>query len=66
MKHKFWHFIYGRHTEHEIVCESKNVITSDYYEVCNKCGEQVGEKKRCSTFSMNLTVIPDNTTSLQK
>jgi hypothetical protein len=66
--HRWWHFIYGTETKKEKVYKSDNFSTTNYWDVCKKCGEQVSEKQGISTFSMEITIIPtkehknDNTT----
>ncbi len=55
-KHKWWHFIFGKTQFSETVYKEKNFSTMNYWNICNKCGEQVGEKQGVSTFSFNLKV----------
>jgi hypothetical protein len=59
MKHKWWHFIYGTEILSEIVSKSKNVQTSNYWEVCKKCKKQIGEKQGATTFSITLDLTVD-------
>ena len=50
MTHKWWHFIYGKETLSEVVYEKGNTCTSNYWDVCKKCKQQIGEKQGCTTF----------------
>lgn len=54
-RHKWWHFIYGKETKSEVVHETKSSRTSNYWEECKRCGEQVGEKQGVTTFSLLIS-----------
>ena len=56
MKHKWWHFIYGKDTDSELVSDYGNVRTTNYWDVCKKCGVQIGKKQGCTTVSFELEI----------
>lgn len=56
-EHKWWHFIYGKETKWETVFKGKNSETNNYWDICKKCGEQVGEKQGCTTFHFEVDII---------
>ncbi len=57
MKHKRWHFFYGKKTEWEVVYQTKNYRTSNYWDICKKCGQQIGEKQSVTTLSCEIELI---------
>ena len=49
INHSWWHFIYGKETKSEVVYKGKKIKTSNYWDVCRKCGEQIGIKLGVTT-----------------
>ena len=56
MTHKWWHFIYGKETLSEVVYEKGNTRTSNYWDICKKCKQQIGEKQGYTTFSLEFEI----------
>jgi hypothetical protein len=54
MKHKWWHFVYGKEYKSEVVYEDKNLRTSNVWAICKKCKEQIEKTGGCTTFTFNL------------
>ena len=55
-KHKWWHFIYRKEQQSEVVFEKGNVRTSNYWNICSKCKSQIGEKQGCTTFKLEISI----------
>ena len=50
-KHKWYHFVWGKENRSETIIDNGKIHTANYWEVCKKCGEQIGEKIGATTFS---------------
>jgi len=57
VKHRWWHFIYGKDTERELVRKGRDSETYNCWYVCKKCKQQIGEKQGYTTFSFELDLI---------
>lgn len=60
MEHKWWHFIYGKEIESEVVFKTKKTETQNSWDKCKKCGQQIGEKWGSTTFGPMVFHITDN------
>ena len=57
IKHKWWHFIYGKETKSEELWEGKNGHSSIFWDVCKKCGQLIGEKEGFTTFKIGTFIL---------
>lgn len=56
IKHKWWHFIYGKVEKEEITYKEDNFKTTVFWKECKKCGLQIGEAEAMSSFTLHLYV----------
>lgn len=52
--HKWWHFIYGKELNSEIVLKTNTTETRIFWEECKKCKCRVGEKWGSTTFRITI------------